>query len=79
MYREGEAPSEPPFQARTEPRPPGNVIVLASLIPGSFHKAEPFSIIIGSAHNHHITGIVWFDRFSHRLDRRGTTGTQGNK
>jgi hypothetical protein len=31
MKREGEAPSEAPFQARTEPHPPGNVIVLASL------------------------------------------------
>jgi hypothetical protein len=31
MKREGEAPSEMPFQARTEPRPPGNIIVFASL------------------------------------------------
>jgi hypothetical protein len=31
MKREGEAPSEPEKAARTEPRPPGNVIVLASL------------------------------------------------
>ena len=31
-YREGEAPSEPEKGgSRTEPRPPGNVIVLASL------------------------------------------------
>jgi hypothetical protein len=36
-------------------------------------------ITVESAHNHHITGIVWFNRFSHRLDRRGTTRTQGNK
>jgi hypothetical protein len=28
-YREGEAPSEPPFQARTEPRPPNTFKKLA--------------------------------------------------